>query len=500
MEFTHNQPEYSVSQIAGQIKRVVETAFGQVRVRGELSKVSINAASGHGYLTLKDDKAVLDAVCWRGVLARLSHKPEAGMEVIVTGKLTTYPGSSKYQLVIESLEPAGIGALMAMLEKRKAMLAAEGLFAPARKKPLPYLPEVIGVITSPTGAVIRDILHRIADRFPRHVILWPVAVQGKGAAEQIAAAIAGFNALPLPPRAGGGGGGNLAAGEGAEAVPPLTSPPHAGGIREIVQAGGIREIVHTGSVISRPDLLIVARGGGSVEDLWAFNEEIVVRAAAASEIPLISAVGHETDTTLIDYAADRRAPTPTAAAEMAVPVRAELSLMVEDSGLRMREQLYRRLQTEEEKLTGLARALPGLTTILGLAAQRLDEASGLLQRATELRMERLEQRVSLLAAGLSPARLLRPLDQQEHRLQMIATRLVPLMRKRLDGATAALEILAAQLPHLDVTQVLKRGFAIVRGTDGRILPSAAALPQQGGVSIEFADGSRRATLTKDDTI
>lgn len=230
MEFTHNQPEYSVSQIAGQIKRVVETAFGQVRVRGELSKVSINAASGHAYLTLKDDKAVLDAVCWRGVLARLSHKPEAGMEVIVSGKLTTYPGSSKYQLVIESLEPAGIGALMAMLEKRKAQLAAEGLFDAARKKPLPYLPEVIGVITSPTGAVIRDILHRIADRFPRHVILWPVAVQGKGAAEQIAAAIAGFNALPLPPHAGGGGGGNLAAGAGAAAVPPLTSPPQAGGI------------------------------------------------------------------------------------------------------------------------------------------------------------------------------------------------------------------------------------------------------------------------------
>ena len=491
MEFTHNQPEYSVSQIAGQIKRVVETAFGQVRVRGELSKVSINAASGHGYLTLKDDKAVLDAVCWRGVLARLSHKPEAGMEVIVTGKLTTYPGSSKYQLVIESLEPAGIGALMAMLEKRKAMLAAEGLFAPARKKPLPYLPEVIGVITSPTGAVIRDILHRIADRFPRHVILWPVAVQGKGAAEQIAAAIAGFNALPLHPLLGGGGGGNPAAGAGAAAVPPLTSPPHAGGIKEVAHAGGM---------IFRPDLLIVARGGGSVEDLWAFNEEIVVRAAAASEIPLISAVGHETDTTLIDYAADRRAPTPTAAAEMAVPVRAELSLMVEDSGLRMREQLYRRLQIEEEKLTGLARALPGLATILGLAAQRLDEASGLLQRAAELRMERLEQRVSLLAAGLSPARLLRPLDQQEHRLQLIATRLVPLMRKRLDGATAALEILAAQLPHLDVTQVLKRGFAIVRGGDGRILPNAAALPQQGEVTIEFADGSRRATLTKDDTI
>ena len=454
MEFTHNQPEYSVSQIAGQIKRVVETAFGQVRVRGELSKVSINAASGHGYLTLKDDKAVLDAVCWRGVLARLSHKPEAGMEVIVSGKLTTYPGSSKYQLVIESLEPAGIGALMAMLEKRKAMLAAEGLFAPTRKKPLPYLPEVIGVITSPTGAVIRDMLHRIADRFPRHVLLWPVAVQGKGAAEQIAAAIAGFNALPLPPRAG--------------------------------------------SMISRPDLLIVARGGGSVEDLWAFNEEIVVRAAASSEIPLISAVGHETDTTLIDYAADRRAPTPTAAAEMAVPVRAELSLMVEDSGLRMREQLYRRLQTEEEKLTGLARALPGLTTIIGLATQRLDEASSLLQRAADLRLERLGQRVSMLAAGLSPARLLRPLEQQQYRLQMIATRLVPLMRKRLDGATAALEILAAQLPHLDVTQVLKRGFAIVRGGDGRIVPNAAALPPQGEVTIEFADGSRRATLTKDE--
>ncbi|MFO0109413.1 MAG: exodeoxyribonuclease VII large subunit, partial [Alphaproteobacteria bacterium] len=322
MEFSHNQPEYSVSEIAGHIKRVVEDTFGHVRVRGEISKVSVNAASGHGYLTLKDDKAVLDAVCWKGTLARLAHKPEAGMEVIATGRLTTYPGNSKYQLVIESLEPAGIGALMAMLEKRKAALAAEGLFAPERKRPIPYLPEVIGVITSPTGAVIRDMLHRIADRFPTRVILWPVAVQGKGAAEQIAAAIDGF----------------------AEVAP-------------------------------RPDLLIVARGGGSIEDLWAFNEEIVVRAVAASTIPIISAVGHETDTTLIDYVADKRAPTPTAAAEMAVPVRAELSIMIEDFGLRMREHLYRRLQIQEEKILGLSRALPGFTAMIDLATQRLDGVS-----------------------------------------------------------------------------------------------------------------------------
>ena len=278
-----NLPEFTVSEISQAVKRTIEGAFGRVRVRGEVSGFK-RAASGHLYMSLKDEAAVLDAVCWRGTASRLAFPPEDGLEMVFTGQLTTYPGRSKYQLVIEEVEPAGEGALMALLEKRRKALAAEGLFDDARKQELPFLPELIGVVTSPTGAVIRDILHRLADRFPRHVLIWPVAVQGTEAAAQIAAAITGFNRLA------------------------------------------------PGGPVPRPDLLIVARGGGSLEDLWAFNEEIVVRAAAASEIPLISAVGHETDTTLIDFAADTRAPTPTAAAEMAVPVRAELAMTVSDLG------------------------------------------------------------------------------------------------------------------------------------------------------------------------
>ena len=260
-----NLPEFTVAELSQAVKRTIEGGFARVRVRGEVSGFK-RAASGHLYMALKDEEAVLDAVCWRGVAARLALVPEDGLEVIATGRLTTYPGRSKYQIVIEQLELAGEGALLKLLEERRKKLAGEGLFDEARKQPLPFLPEVIGVVTSPTGAVIRDILHRLADRFPRPVLIWPVLVQGDGAAEQIAAAIAGFNAL------------------------------------------------EDGGPVPRPDLLIVARGGGSLEDLWAFNEEVVVRAAAASAIPLISAVGHETDTTLIDFAADHRAPTPTAAA------------------------------------------------------------------------------------------------------------------------------------------------------------------------------------------
>ncbi len=279
-----NAHEFTVSELSAALKRTVEDSYGHVRVRGEISGFRGPHASGHCYFALKDDSAKIEAVIWKGVNGRMRFKPQEGLEVIATGKLTTYPGSSKYQIVIEALEPAGVGALMALLEERKKKLAAEGLFDEARKKALPWLPEVIGVITSPTGAVIRDILHRLEDRFPRRVLVWPVRVQGEDSAEQVSAAINGFNALP------------------------------------------------EGGKIPRPDLLIVARGGGSLEDLWAFNEEIVVRAAAASKIPLISAVGHETDVTLIDFAADRRAPTPTAAAEMAVPVRAELFVEVAESG------------------------------------------------------------------------------------------------------------------------------------------------------------------------
>ncbi|MEC8674516.1 MAG: exodeoxyribonuclease VII large subunit, partial [Pseudomonadota bacterium] len=303
-----NLPEYSVSEISQTLKRTVERAFDRVRVRGEISRPT-RAASGHVYLTLKDDSAVLDAICWRGQAQRLSVQPEEGLEVIVTGKLTTYPGRSKYQIIIDSMEVAGEGALLKLLEDRRRKLAGEGLFDDSRKQALPFLPAVIGVVTSPTGAVIRDILHRLSDRFPVHVLVAPVLVQGDGAKHQIAAAIAGFNALA------------------------------------------------PGRAVPRPDLLIVARGGGSLEDLWAFNEEEVVRAAAASTIPLISAVGHETDTTLIDFASDRRAPTPTAAAEMAVPVRAELIAQVMDDAARLFNAMRRRLGEDDTRLRSAGRAL-----------------------------------------------------------------------------------------------------------------------------------------------
>src|SRR6187401_2954410 len=307
----NNVVEWTVSELSSALRRTVEDAYGYVRVRGEVSGFKGASPSGHVYFRLKDDKAVLEAVIWKGTFGRMRVRPEEGLDVIVSGKLTTFAGSSKYQIVVETIELAGIGALMKLLEERKKKLAAEGLFDEARKQLLPFLPEVIGVITSPTGAVIRDILHRLADRFPRHVIVWPVKVQGDGSAEQVAAAIRGFNALPEDAR------------------------------------------------IRRPDLLIVARGGGSLEDLWSFNEEIVVRAAAGSMIPLISAVGHETDITLIDFAADKRAPTPTAAAEMAVPVRSEL--MVEVAGLARRTMVcwQRSQESRRNELRAAVRALPG---------------------------------------------------------------------------------------------------------------------------------------------
>lgn len=415
MGFTHNQQEYSVSEISGHLKRMVEDTFGFVRVRGEISKSSVNAGSGHCYLTLKDDKAVLDAVCWKGTMSKLAHKPQAGLEVIATGKLTTYPGSSKYQLVIEALEPAGVGALMAMLEARKKALQAEGLFAQERKQALPFLPEVIGIVTSPTGAVIRDILHRLSDRFPRKVLLWPVPVQGQGAAEKIAEAIAGFNRLERT-----------------------------------------------------PDVLIVARGGGSIEDLWAFNEEVVVRAVAASAIPVISAVGHETDTTLIDYVADRRAPTPTAAAEMAVPVRSELRMQLEQLDARATRGMYKLLSQQTERVEGLARGLPrpqqlvaSMAQALDLLGERLDLA---LPRSLQVRFEKL-QRVSVL---LSP-RFLRELIAREEKSVMH---------------------LGAMLESLNVLSVLKRGFALVKEPGGRVVQSAAAMPE-GALTLQFHDGERQ---------
>src|SRR3954452_3061366 len=322
-----NIVEWSVSELSSALKRTVEDAYGHVRVRGEVSGFKGPSPSGHCYFRLKDDKAVIEAVIWKREFARMRMPPQEGLEVVVTGRLTTFSGSSKYQIVIDTLEPAGLGALMALLEERKKKLTAEGLFDPARKQLLPFLPNVIGVVTSPTGAVIRDILHRLADRFPRRVVVWPVRVQGDGSAEQIAVAIRGFNALP-------------------EAGP-----------------------------IPRPDLVIVARGGGSLEDLWSFNEESVVRAAAESMIPLISAVGHETDVTLIDFAADKRAPTPTAAAEMAVPVRAELFVEVSGYARRVSVCWQRGQESRRNELRAAARALPNLSELLAIPRQRLDHLS-----------------------------------------------------------------------------------------------------------------------------
>src|SRR5580704_8937581 len=369
-----NLPELTVSELSTALKRTIEDAYGYVRVRGELGKVSYHG-NGHVYFDLKDDRACIAGVIWRSTAGRIRLKLEAGLEVVITGRLTTYPGRSQYQIVVETLEPAGLGALMALLEERKQRLAAEGLFDEARKQLLPFLPAVIGVITSPTGAVIRDILHRLADRFPRHVLVWPVKVQGDSSAAEVAAAIEGFNALP--------------------------------------EIGALR----------RPDLIIVARGGGSLEDLWSFNEEIVVRAAAASLIPLISAVGHETDVTLIDFAADRRAPTPTAAAEMAVPVRTELLL---DVGSFARRALAGWLRTQEARRASVrsaARALPSADEVLALPRQRLDHAAAGLGRA--LRANAHIHRVSLSRIGgrLSAHLLRSQVERRRERYGALALRL-----------------------------------------------------------------------------
>jgi exodeoxyribonuclease VII large subunit len=464
--FVANIVEYTVSELAFALKRTIEDAYGWVRVRGELSGFK-RAASGHMYFALKDEKAVLDAVCWRNTLPKLDFALGDGLEVICTGRLTTYPQRSRYQLVVERIEPAGAGALMALLEERRKRLAAEGLFAEARKRPIPFLPEVIGVVTSASGAVIRDILHRIEERFPRRVILWPVQVQGEGAAEQIAAAIRGFSSLPPQ------------------------------------------------GPIPRPDVLIVARGGGSIEDLWAFNEEVVVRAAAASTIPLISAVGHETDTTLIDFAADRRAPTPTAAAEMVVPVRRELAERLTRLAERLDHAVRRHLDVLSRHVEGLARGLRDPATVLTLLAQRLDDASERLAlrspvqliRERNERMERLHGRLAELlrdrlareatqlraaAARLRVEPILATLASHARTLVRENQRLDAAWRRVLETRAAALEAVSRQLESLSHRSVLERGYALVRRAgDGRVVPRLSALDGETRLEIEWYDGRLR---------
>ena len=436
-----NLPEYTVSELSQALKRSVEENFSHVRVRGEISGYKRHS-SGHCYLVLKDADAALDAVCWRQTAIRLPIKPEDGMEVVCIGRLTTYPGRSKYQLVIDSIALAGIGALLRILEERRQRLAAEGLFAAERKKKLPFLPEVIGIVTSPTGAVIRDILHRLADRFPRRVLLWPVAVQGEGAATQIAAGIQGFNRLA---------------------------------------AGG---------PVPRPDLLIVARGGGSLEDLMPFNEEIVVRAAAASGIPLISAVGHETDTTLIDHASDRRAPTPTAAAEIAVPVRLDLIGEINTKTARLTGGLSRLFTSHRQNLAGLARGLPDPQDLLGAAMQRLDDRTERLRLAIDGRFAATRQRLELAAAQLRPAALAADIRRARDRLRDVEPRLAAGMARALAAKHDAVDNFAGRLTtHSERHEsLLARGYVVVRDAAEKVVTDAIKVRPNTALELEFYDG------------
>ena len=432
-----NAEPLSVSELSAQLKRAVEDRFGFVRLRGELSGVK-RAASGHFYCSLKDEGARIDGVMWRGSAARLAFVPEDGIEVVASGKLTTYPGRSTYQIVIERMEIAGEGALLALLAKLKARLEAEGLFDPARKRPLPFLPRTIGVVTSPTGAVIRDILHRLSDRFPTRVLVWPVLVQGQDAAAQVAAAVRGFSEL-------------------AEGGP-----------------------------IPRPDLVIVARGGGSVEDLWAFNEEAVVRAIAASTIPVISAVGHETDTTLADFAADLRAPTPTAAAELAVPVHAELANQIAELALRQRRGQQRTLSLARERLTARAERLPQPQALFAQRAQRLDDLAERLRRGLVHRTEVARGMLARDAGALRPALIANRLAAARESLGR--SRLSPaLLETRLRLAADRLTPLARVLPQLDPDLPLGRGFARVLGAQGQTVKTAAAAAREPALTLKFAD-------------
>ena len=509
-----NATEYTVSEISGALKRTVEDAFGNVRVRGEISGYRGPHSSGHAYFALKDDRARLEAVIWRTTMSRLKFRPEEGMEVIATGKLSTYPGKSNYQIVIDSLEPAGAGALMALLEERKRRLAGEGLFDKDRKRPLPHMPMTIGVITSPTGAVIRDILHRIADRFPLHVLVWPVRVQGETAGAEVAAAVNGFNALSF------------------------------------------------GDAIRRPDLLIVARGGGSLEDLWGFNDEALARAVAASKIPVISAVGHETDWTLIDLVADVRAPTPTGAAEIAVPVKAELEATLASLAARLRACVTRSIDRRKQTLRAASRALPTADQLLALPRRHFDEVTGRLGRGLIVNTER--KRARLGGIKLSPATLSRRIDEwrkltdrdvlraqaalrgiarerrakflraseqlpkcasaslafKKRRFETAQARITihPLLRAaysardrlvlasrrheqvvslQLDGLRTRLSQADRLLSTLKLSEqsILERGYALVLDSSGELIKRAAEVKPGDALRLRFADGKATAIAT-----
>ena len=434
-----NMPEQTVSELANALKKTVEDAYAFVRVRGELGRV-VFAKSGHLYFDVKDAGATLNTVMWKGNAGRLPFKPEEGLEVVAEGRLSTYPGRSNYQLIADRMRPAGLGALMQLLEQRRIKLAAEGLFAAERKKPLPYLPAVIGVVTSPTGAVIRDILHRVSDRFPVHVLIWPALVQGEKAAAEVEAGIRGFNALKL------------------------------------------------GGAIPRPDVIIVARGGGSIEDLWPFNEERVVRAVADSEIPLISAVGHETDTTLIDLASDVRAPTPTAAAEMALPVRAELIAAVASLGGRMAKCLTRQTDRARLELKSAAGRMPRLDVLLQGPRQRLDTASQRFGGSLSRMVARKRARFDQVGGGLRPMALRREIGSKRAEVWRLAGRLQPALGRRMKRLRDALREQTRVLDSVSYQRVLARGFALVTRGDGGLVRSAGAVAENDALKLRFADG------------
>lgn len=487
-----NTPELSVSELAGALKRTIEDAFGQVRLRGEISGYRGPHSSGHVYFSLKDQNAKIDAVIWKGVFSRIKFRPEDGLEVIATGRITTFPGKSSYQIIIEQMEPAGIGALMALLEERRKKLQAEGLFETARKRPLPYLPRVIGIVTSPTGAVIRDIIHRLTDRFPREVLVWPVRVQGEGSAEEVAAAIHGFNAIS----------------DDDDNLP-------------------------------RPDVLIVARGGGSLEDLWGFNEEIVARAASESAIPLVSAIGHETDWTLLDLVADVRAPTPTAAAEMVVPVRGELLANIRDHAARLAGTIARLQDRRRRDLANLARALPSAERALEGPRQRLDRAGLRAQSALRGALDRRHRGLAMLANRLSTQSPAARLARNREKLRLLGGRLPGLADRRRKVEAQALVQFAHRLTRamigritlekrdsarhrgdidklalrlarardvrmerwkqrlgsagtllgsLSYRSVLRRGFAVVRDAEGHVVSRLARVSASQMLRIELGDG------------
>ena len=452
-----NQTEYTVTEISSSLKKTVEERFGYVRIRGEITGFRGPHSSGHCYFALKDDRARIEAVIWKGVANKLKHFPEEGLEVIASGKLTTYPGSSKYQVVIDNLEPAGAGALMALLQERKKKLETEGLFAPERKQLLPYMPRKIGVITSPTGAVIRDVLHRISDRFPLHVIVWPVRVQGETTGVEVSNAINGFNAMA-----------------------------------------------------DKPDLIIVARGGGSIEDLWGFNDEIVVRAAADSDIPLISAVGHETDWTLIDLAADVRAPTPTGAAELAVPVKAELDATVASYKARLQSALTRQFEKARSQLLAAERGLASPDMLLAMPRRRLDEATGRLGRGLDMATRRKRTNYESIAGRLSHRGLSASIARNHDRLDTLGRRANAAHINKVQSTTRHVMDLARRnqnafenqvvrtkaryeqahrlLGSLSYKSILERGYAVVRNAKDTPIASVDKIKSGDAFSVELRDG------------